>query len=78
VWSDTEEVAYQAGVSDTREKLQEAKVREAAIEALRKARWPRAAAKRMLEPLDGMAPGIRELYEREVGAIIARIAEMLK
>jgi hypothetical protein len=34
----------------------------------------------MLEPLDGdgRRVGIRELYEREVGAIIARIAEMLK
>jgi hypothetical protein len=79
VWSDTEEVAYQAGVSNTlawlQARLQEKHVREAAIEALRNARWPRAVA---MQPLGEMAPGIRELYEREVDAIISHLKEMLK
>jgi hypothetical protein len=34
VWSDSEEVAYQAGVSDTRERLREPEVREAIIALL--------------------------------------------
>jgi hypothetical protein len=79
VWSDTEEVAYQAGVSNTlawlQARLQEKHVREAAIEALRNARWSRAVA---MQPLGEMAPGIRELYEREVDAIISHLKEMLK
>jgi hypothetical protein len=34
VWSDSEEIAYQAGVSDTRERLQEPDVREMVEQAL--------------------------------------------
>jgi hypothetical protein len=75
VWSDTEEVAYQAGVRDTRERLQEPDVRETVIEALRKSRWPSI---KKLPPLDDLAPGIRKMYERDADAALTKIAEMLK
>jgi hypothetical protein len=79
VWSDTEEVAYQAGSTDEHAamlaRLQEQDMREAVIEALRKSRWPSVEK---LSPLDDLAPGIRKMYERDADAAIAVIKGMLK
>jgi hypothetical protein len=68
VWSDTEEVAYQAGVSDTRARLREPNVREAVKAALEQGRphW-----------ITGVGPGGSGLGGM-ADAAIAKIAEMLK
>jgi hypothetical protein len=66
-WSDTEEVAHQAGVSDTRARLREADVREAVKAAMRERDFAR----------DGeYLPD--DCYEAFADAALTKIAEMLK
>jgi hypothetical protein len=66
VWSDTEESAYQAGVSDTRARLQEPDVREAIKAAMREKDFAR----------DGeYLPD--DCYEAFADAALTKIAEIL-
>jgi protoheme ferro-lyase len=69
VWSDTEEVAYQAGATDERAallaRLQEPDVREAVARALCSVRW-----------LNGKPDA--DWLQPDADAALTKIAEMLK